>query len=1670
MKTTAEKSTHSKPTTSHHGQEAVGHFIPPTVQPKLTVNSPDDPLEREADTMASQVVTGEATTQLQDGNNLRRKEMAEAETVQRQVGEEEEEMVQRQCTDCEEEEETVQRQVSEEEEEVVQLQVSEEEKEVVQLQVSEEEEEEMVQRQCADCEEEEETVQRQASEEEEEETVQRTSAGSAGGQSAPPIVGAVVRSAGRPLDTTTRRSMEGSFGADFSGVRVHHDQQAQQSARAISAQAYTYGNHIAFAPGKYEPHTQRGQHLLAHELTHVVQQGEGVQRRVENGNANTTTPSTPGTATNATPAGSATNAPAPLPPATGPAPIQPEVAGTAPQAPAAPPAAAPEVLPAASPEPAAAAPLEPLMPPPPETLGPAARSRLSNAQQNAGTAAAANADLPTAEDLTQEARGGVTEPTAETDARASGALAASLSERLAPSPEILELCANIRRIIRERRPPDEESLTSADPEAAANAAGSELNDSIDADVERVEGDYDELDENPTGTPEQVGETVETPPAEVAEPAIGAAGATPDPLTAEDVSLDADAANSAQQMADAGMSTPVAAEIQDGPVAEARATQQELEESAAIDPAIVLAEQDAALMSSRADMEALQARALQALENSRAGSVAATGTQQQDLVSSEVDQREVLGERAETIFTDAQNQVNTLLEPLTRTAMEMWDNGKERIATEFEQHLARVQSWIDDRHSGFGGGLTELWDDLTGLPDWVTDEYNDAERDFGDSVCDLIQEISLFVNGVIVTCEELIDTANQQIDEIFTNAGPELAEWAATQREQFQGRLDGLREQVSTTQQDFNRDLTDRAAQAVQEVREQVHALREAARGLLGQIANAIAEFLDDPIRAIINGLLRLVGIDPAAFWALAARIEQVISDIANDPLGFASNLLAAIGAGFDLFFDNFFTHLFEGFIQWIFSGLGAVGVEIPADFSLGSIITFFLQLMGITWERIRMLLARHIGEENVALLEQAYTIITDLIELGPAGVFELIKEQLDPQQILDQVIQMAVDFVIETLVTQATIRIALLFNPVGAIAQAIEAIYKILKWIFQNAARIFTLVESVVNGMADIIAGNIAGMAATVENALARLLVPVIDFVAEFMSLGGLPERVADMVRGLQAWVEGILDRVIGWLAGQARAILSALGISEDADPEAEGEAAGGELEDSEVGASINFQAGGEQHRLWVNASGGQVELMVASDTPMSVAARLTQWEGRVSELADADQGRARSLIGVVRSQYEHVKDEGEQAQHALDEAQTDPSAEAIAHAQQEDTQVEQAEQAMTDELGALFDLFEGGVPDPEWLDLRRTFTTTDEEPHSIYFERNGEEIDLIRASDLPTEILTYLNTLTYEDDDPRKASLSRAKAVAGEIKLLTRTPTTGQTATTAAEESTIVPKISELSQLLITLVEDEDTTVALPPTADWSQRLNNPPSAHYSRVYLLSSLTASGGGGASGTSPEYEFTVGQGWVRMHLIPYSVGGFGGPDNWVAAPSNVNSGGPVRSFETGLETLVRSQAIPPGPGRRERGAEPVQPSVVWVETEVTGYRPAFTDNMNRDLHFASGVEMQYGLYRPEGGNWVKVAAPVSRQNVGIPPPADNRIRLSSASGTAMGNSGLPHLSNPRYGGRLITLIKQVRQAGFGSYDILEARLLAVTLNSRLFTPELIETIVEDFRNNPNIVLR
>jgi hypothetical protein len=828
------------------------------------------------------------------------------------------------------------------------------------------------------------------------------------------------------------------------------------------------------------------------------------------------------------------------------------------------------------------------MPAPPAGPSAASRKRIAGVQARAGGAAAAKAALPAGDVQVSGARKAVDQPDAEAKAKTQADLVAALGDAPAPSPEIVKLCERIREVIRNKRPPDEDALMEAKPDAEATSAGNQLNATVEGETNKVQGAYAPLNTPPAGAAPAQGQQLPGQPDTAPARPIDAAAATPDPVPADNVSLDADTEASRKKIDDAGMNTAAAQLVTSGPVAEARGAQGELAQAAKEDPAKILASQKETLAKAEGNMVALQQQALASLNAARTGTAKHASGQQEGMVVSEEAKRTKASSDAQQVFTDAQKAVTALLEPLARNALDKWEAAKTLLVAQFKADLAPVQKRVDERHAGASGFVVGLWDAVTGLPSWAEEGYARAELNFSEGVIARLKEISAEVNGVVATCELLIKTARDRIAKIFADLGGSLSEWAAQEQAKFDGKLDQLHQQAIATRDNFNKDLSDGAKQAVDEVRAEIAELRKKAGGLLGRIANAIARFVDDPVKFIIEGLLELLGIPPAAFWAVVAKIRKVVKDIANDPLKFANNLLKGLAEGFGKFFDNFGTHLLKGFLSWLLGGLK--DVAIPKDVSVRSIITFFLQIMGITWPNIRKILVKLIGARNVALIEKVYSLVALLIEKGPSGIYDMIKDRLDPQAIVDQVVSMAVDYMVTAIMKQVAVRIVMLFNPAGAIAQALEAIYRVLKWIFQNAARIFTLVETVVNGIADILAGNTGGFATAVEKALGMVIAPVISFIADYLSLGDLPGIVAEKITSMREWILGMVEKALAWMVDKGKALLAAVGLGKKDDKK-------GKPEEEGVGEELAFEAQGESHRLWIAVRAGDAEVMVASTT-----------------------------------------------------------------------------------------------------------------------------------------------------------------------------------------------------------------------------------------------------------------------------------------------------------------------------------------------------------------------------------------------------------------------------------------------------------------------------------------
>jgi hypothetical protein len=237
------------------------------LQTKLTIGEPNDKYEQEADAMADKVVQRLAAPEplTKKDASVQTKPLAATVTP----------LIQTKCATCEQEEKL---QMKEEDDLIQESSIGLRKKPIFESNAEPPDDDNNIQRTCAEC-------------EKDKEQKLQTKNESYAVQTASSSIESNLKASkggGGPLSDSTRTQMESSFGADFSNVRIHNDSSAVQMNKNLNAQAFTHGSDIYFNTGKYDANSNSGKHLLAHELTHVIQQGGAsgiVQRTVHGGTA-----------------------------------------------------------------------------------------------------------------------------------------------------------------------------------------------------------------------------------------------------------------------------------------------------------------------------------------------------------------------------------------------------------------------------------------------------------------------------------------------------------------------------------------------------------------------------------------------------------------------------------------------------------------------------------------------------------------------------------------------------------------------------------------------------------------------------------------------------------------------------------------------------------------------------------------------------------------------------------------------------------------------------------------------------------------------------------------------------------------------------------------------------------------------------------------------------------------------------------------------------------------------------------------------------------------------------------------------------------------------------------------------------------------------------------------
>ncbi len=307
----------------------------------------------------------------------------------------------------------------------------------------------------------------------------------------------------------------------------------------------------------------------------------------------------------------------------------------------------------------------------------------------------------------------------------------------------------------------------------------------------------------------------------------------------------------------------------------------------------------------------------------------------------------------------------------------------------------------------------------------------------------------------------------------------------------------------------------------------------------GEPIGRLIAFVAEIIRIVIVAILEIMNFPFDLIGNIITRALEAIDDIKKDPIGFLKNILRALKQGFIQFFDNIVTHLINGVTGWLMSELKDANIPVLTDFSLQGVITWVLEVLNISMEKIWEKLAAHprIGPARVArirsminTLEGIWTFIKDVQERGMAAIWDKIQEQLS--NLWNTVLDAVKNFVMERIVNRITARLLSMLDPTGimAVINGAMAFFNAIQSFIKYLREMLEVVNSFVNGVADLARGNVATAANYLERTMGQAMPVVIGFLANQVGLTGIGARIGEMIISVQQMV----DEALTWLVNKA--------------------------------------------------------------------------------------------------------------------------------------------------------------------------------------------------------------------------------------------------------------------------------------------------------------------------------------------------------------------------------------------------------------------------------------------------------------------------------------------------------------------------------------------------------
>lgn len=312
-------------------------------------------------------------------------------------------------------------------------------------------------------------------------------------------------------------------------------------------------------------------------------------------------------------------------------------------------------------------------------------------------------------------------------------------------------------------------------------------------------------------------------------------------------------------------------------------------------------------------------------------------------------------------------------------------------------------------------------------------------------------------------------------------------------------------------------------------------------GIFGPPVTRLLKFLlavaKKILELIFEGAMMIAGPIGLQIASIIKKAGAAFDIIVKDPVAFIGHLVNAVKKGIQQFAKNIWDHLKTGLIGWLVGTLEGAGLVLPKVWDLKGILDLVLQILGISYAKVRAKLVKVMGEKTVATLEKVFTFVKTLVTEGPVAAWKEIVAAIG--SLWDMVIGGIKDWAVTKIVTAAITKLVTMFNPAGAVIQAIIATYNTIAFFIERIKQILAFVESVIDSILNIAMGKIAAAANYVEQAMARTIPVILGFLARLIGLGNVSDAVKKVITAIQEKVDKAIDSVIKWIVDKAKALVA---------------------------------------------------------------------------------------------------------------------------------------------------------------------------------------------------------------------------------------------------------------------------------------------------------------------------------------------------------------------------------------------------------------------------------------------------------------------------------------------------------------------------------------------------